>query len=155
MTTLTDHLAANQALRVAVVRKMERHPDIDSVAISVEVQGPTVTLTGFVRTFTEKVKAEEAAKSVRGVLSVANDIEVYPSTRTDPEIAREAQHVLSSSVMLAQAKIIATVHQGFVTLEGAAEWNFERYAAAEAVESVRGVRGVINQIERIQAIFPD
>ncbi len=157
MTTLTDRLATNEALRAAVVRKIERHPDIDSAGISVETQEPTVTLTGFVHTFAEKVKAEEAAKSVRGVISIANLIEVYPSTRTDLEIARDAQHVLQSSTTLAQSKITAAVHQGFVTLEGAAEWNYERYAAAEAVESVPGVRGVINQIsrERIRATCPD
>jgi osmotically-inducible protein OsmY len=78
-------------------------------------------------------------------MNIANDLEV-PSTRTDPEIARDAQRVLKSNAMLSQARITAAVHQGFVTIEGDAEWNYQKYAAIEAVESVRGVRGVINQI---------
>lgn len=167
MTTAADHLATNEALRVAVVRKIERHPDILSTDINVETHGPTVTLTGFVHTFAEKVIAQEAAKSARGVLYIANDLEVYPSTRTDPEIARDAQRVLKSNVMLSQVSITAAVHQGFVTLKGDAEWNYEKYAAIEAVESVPGVRGVINQItvktsespssvkHAIEVTFPD
>ena len=146
MTMLTDHLATNEALRVAVIRKMERHPDTYSRDINVKAYGPTVTLTGCVQTFTEKLNAEQAAKSVRGVLFIANDIEVCPSNRTDPEIARDAQRVLKSNTTVPQEKITVGVHEGFVTLEGTVEWNYEKYAAVEAVESVPGVRGVLNQI---------
>jgi BON domain len=47
------------------------------------------TLTGLVHSYAEKIAAEKAAKSVYGVKAVANDIEVKPMTRTDPEIARD------------------------------------------------------------------
>jgi osmotically-inducible protein OsmY len=146
MTTLTDHLSTNEALRVEVVRKIERHPDIHSSNLSVETYGPTVTLTGFVPTFAEKATAGTAAKSVSGVLSIANDIEVWRSSRTDPEIARDLQHGLKSNLLVPQAKVTAAVHDGFVTLEGTVEWNYERSAAGEAAEAVRGVRGVTNLI---------
>jgi osmotically-inducible protein OsmY len=145
MTTLTDHLATNEALRVAVIRKIEGHPDIHSRDINVETYGPAVTLTGSVQTFAEKANAEKAAKAVSGVLFVANDIEVWPGTRTDAEIARDAQQVLKSGVSIPQAKITA-VHDGFVTLAGTVDWNYEKYAAVEAVESVPGVRGVVSHI---------
>jgi osmotically-inducible protein OsmY len=146
MTTLTDHLSTNEALRVAVVRKIERHPDIHSSNLSVETYGPTVTLTGFVHTFAEKANAGTAAKSVSGVLSIANDIEVWRSTRTDPEIARDLQHGLKSNLLVPQAKVTAAVHDGLVTLQGTVEWNYERSAAGETAEAVRGVRGVTNLI---------
>jgi osmotically-inducible protein OsmY len=146
MTTLTDHLATNEALRVAVIRRIERHPDIHSVDIDVKAYGPTVTLTGCVPTLTEKAIAGNAAKSVSGVLFIANDIEVCPSTRTDLEIARDTQRVLESNPMILPAKIAAAVDEGFVTLEGTVEWNYEKYATVEAVESVPGVRGVISHI---------
>ena len=82
----------------------------------------------------------------RSAESIANDIEVHPSTRTDPEIARDVQQVLKSHVMLGEMKITATVQEGFVTLEGTVEWNFQKTSAVDAAESVRGVRGVINLI---------
>jgi osmotically-inducible protein OsmY len=146
MATLTNHLSTNEALRVAVIRKIETHPYIHSSDINVETYGPAIMLTGFVQTFAEKANAENAAKSVSGVLSIANDIEVRPSTETDPEIACELQHVLKSNPVVPEAKITAAVHDGFVTLEGSLEWNYQKSAAGAAAEGIRGVRGVINLI---------
>ena len=131
---------------LTVLREIEWRPDIHSQDINVKVAGRAVTLTGFVHTFAEKGSAERAAKSVRGVISIANDIEVRPSTRTDPEIARDVEHVLKSHAMLPDMKITATVHEGFVTLEGTVDWNYQKTSAVDATESVRGVRGVINLI---------
>jgi osmotically-inducible protein OsmY len=156
MNTITmDHVATNEELRTAVLREIEWRPDVRSQDINVKVSGETVTLTGFVHTFAEKGNAERAAKSVRGVVSIANDIEVRPSTRTDPEIARDVQHILKSHVVLGEKKIIATVEQGFVTLEGTVEWNYQKTSAGNATAGVRGVRGVVNLIAvkpRVSAI---
>jgi len=146
MNTTIENAKTNEELRKEVLREIEWRPDIRSQDISVKATGPTITLTGFVHTFAEKASAERAAKSVRGVISIANDIEVRPSTRTDPEIARDVQHVLKSNVMVPEGKVTATVHEGFVTLDGDVEWNFQKAAAMDAAEGVRGVRGVINVI---------
>lgn len=146
MINIPNYVANDEELRTAVLREIEWRPDIRSQDINVKVSGPVVTLTGFVHTFAEKASAERAAKSVRGVISIANDIEVRPSTRTDPEIARDVQHVLKSHVMVSEAKITTTVHDGFVTLEGSVEWNYQKASAVDAAVSVRGVRGVINLI---------
>ncbi len=146
MNTPMNHVTTNEELRTEVLREIEWRPDIRSQDINVKVLGDSVTLTGFVHTFAEKGSAERAAKSVRGVVSIANDIEVRPSTRTDPEIARDAEHVLKSHAMLVDMKIMATVEEGFVTLEGMVDWNFQKTSAVDAAKTVRGVRGVINLI---------
>ncbi len=146
MNTTMNHVTTNEELRTQVLREIEWRPDIRSQDINVKVLGDTVTLTGFVHTFAEKGSAEKAAKSVRGVVSIANDIEVRPSTRTDPEIARDVQHVLKSHAMLRDMKITAAVEEGFVTLEGMVEWNYQKTFAVDAVEKVHGVRDVINLI---------
>jgi osmotically-inducible protein OsmY len=154
MNITKNYVTNDQELRTAVVREVEWRPDIQSQDISVKVSGSTVTLTGFVHTFAEKGSAERAAKSVRGVISIANDIEVRPSTRTDPEIARDVQHVLQSHVMVPETKITATVQEGFVTLEGTVEWNYQKASTADAAESVLGVRGVINLIKVKPRVSP-
>ena len=146
MMKILNHVAQDEALRTAVLREIEWRPDIHSQDINVKVSGSAVALTGFVRTFAEKANAEKAAKSVRGVLFIANDIDVRPSTRTDPEIACDVQHVLKSHAMVPESDITATVREGFVTLEGTVEWNYQKTSALEAAESVRGVRGVWNRI---------
>lgn len=66
-----------------------------------------VTLSGFAASYWEKDAAEKAVKRVYGVRGVANDIEVkLPSTRTDPEIARDAVHELESHISIPADKII-------------------------------------------------
>ena len=68
-------------------------PAINATDIAVAVKDGVVTLTGFVRSYNEKLEAEVAAKRVTGVYALANDIEVrLPSIteKPDPEIARDA-----------------------------------------------------------------
>lgn len=71
--------------------ELQWDPDISSDDIGVAVKDGVVTLTGFVRSYSEKYEAERDAKRVSGVVGLANDIEVrLPSSdeRPDPEIAR-------------------------------------------------------------------
>src|ERR1700756_1704411 len=113
--TIDKNVKHNEELRNAVLNEIEWRPDIKSRDISVKATGASVTLTGFVHTYAEKASAEKPPKSVRGVVSIANDIQVKPSSRTDPEIARDVQHVLKSHVLVPESRITATVHEGFVT----------------------------------------
>jgi osmotically-inducible protein OsmY len=142
MMNIPNYATHEEELRTEVVREIEWRPDIHSQDIHVKVSGSAIKLTGFVQTLAEKASAEKAAQSVRGVIFIANDIEVRPSTRTDPEIARDVQHVLKSHAMVPETNITATVREGFVTLEGTVEWNYQKTCAIEAAESVRGVLGV-------------
>ncbi len=138
---------ADRDLRDVVLRQLEWDPRVQSDDVSVKAKEGTVTLTGFVRTYTEKYAAENVAKSVYGVRAVANDIEVKPTTRTDPEIARDVVEAMRIDVRVPDERIKATVREGFVTLEGSAEWYFQREAAEGRARHVHGVRGVFNKIE--------
>lgn len=123
--------------------------DIDATDIAVSVKGGVVTLTGFVRSFTQKWQAERDVKRVSGVLGVANDIEVRlpsGSERPDPEIARDAVTALKNELPFSHETMKVVVKDGWVTLEGNAEWNYQRTRAEEAVRRVRGIKGVINTI---------
>ncbi len=107
-----------------------------------------VTLSGYVPSYWEKDAAEKAVKRVYGVKGVANDIEVkLTSTRTDPEIARDAVHELENHVSLPHDRIKVTVKHGWVTLEGTVDWQYQKVLAESAVKSLRGVIGVTNNIE--------
>jgi osmotically-inducible protein OsmY len=113
------------------------------------VKDAVVTLTGFVRSYSQKWEAERAAKRVTGVRGLANDIEVrLPSLdqKPDPEIAREAVRALRYELPYSADHLTATVKNGLVTLEGEVEWNFQKERAATAVRRVKGVRGVTNLI---------
>jgi osmotically-inducible protein OsmY len=107
-------------------------PDLDETDISVKAQGGVVTLTGFVRSYFEKDRAEVAAKRVRGVAGLANDIQVRLALGDhvpDPEIARAAVAALQNAMPALCEQLKVVVSQGHITLEGALEWNFQKQQA--------------------------
>jgi osmotically-inducible protein OsmY len=130
--------------------ELRSDPDIDPTDIAVAVKDGVVALTGFVRSFRQKRKAEEDVKRVAGVIGVANNIEVrlpLIHRRPDPDIARDAIEEIKNDLPFSWEKIRVTVSDGWVTLDGEVEWHFQRESAEEAVWRVRGVKGVVNNIQ--------
>jgi osmotically-inducible protein OsmY len=125
-------------------------PDIDATDIAVTVKNGVVTLAGFTRSYAEKLEAEAEAKRVAGVVGVANDIEVrLPNLdqRPDPEIARDAIAAIKGRLPVVTEKIKVLVRNGWITLEGEVEWDYQRSAAESAVRRVKGLNGVTNTIQ--------
>ncbi len=134
-------------MREAVMHELESDPRLDASGIGVSAKADAVTLGGFVNTYAAKLAAERAAKRVRGVRAVANDIEVrLRLTRADDEIARDAARVLEIQTRVPRT-VQAVVHHGHITLTGSVEWMFEREAAEKAVRYIAGVAGIVNHIE--------
>jgi len=132
-------------------------PDITSDDIGVAVKDGVVTLTGFVRSYSERYEAERDAKRVSGVVGLANDIEVrLPSSdeRPDPEIAREAASAIKAQLPVTHEHVTPAVRDGWVTLEGEVEWNYQRTLAETAVRRLKGVKGVTNLIHVKPRVAP-
>ncbi len=146
MQTQRQH-ESDSELRAMVATQIDWEPEITSQDITIGVHDGVVTLTGFVHNYYEKLAAERAAKSVYGVKGVANDVEVRLGVRTDPEIARDVVHALDVNVTLPKHQITVTVKDGFVTLDGNVEWNYQRAEANSSAHRIRGVRGVDNRIQ--------
>ncbi len=124
-------------------------PDIDATDIGVAVKDGVVTLTGFVRSYSQKYQAEREVRKVKGVRGVANDIEVkLPSAneRPDPEIVRDAVAALKRELPYSSEHIQAVARNGWLTLEGEVEWKFQSERAEEAVRRIKGLKGVSNLI---------
>ena len=124
-----------------VEAELRMNPDIDATDIAVAVKNGVVTLSGFVRSFSQKWEAERTAKRVMGVTGVANDIEVrLPifNQRPDPEIARDAISAIQAELPYSSEHIRVVVRDGWITLEGHVEYNYSRERAEQAVRRVRG-----------------
>jgi osmotically-inducible protein OsmY len=135
-------------LREAVLHQLEWEPEIFSIQIGVTARDGVVTLTGFVESYPERIAAEKAAMRVNGVSAVANDIKVrLPYEATDTEIANNAIHAIRTNVSIPDDRIKISVRDGWVALEGAVDWRFQKEAAETAVSFLGGVRGVSNEIE--------
>src|SRR5580704_18490510 len=121
--------------------ELQWDPDLDATNIAVSVKDGVVTLAGYVKSYTDKYEAEAAAKRVAGVLGVANDIEVrMPSVdeRPDPEIARDAIAAIQRRLPVVAEQIKVVVRNGWITLEGEVEWEYQRLAAERAVCRIKG-----------------
>jgi osmotically-inducible protein OsmY len=117
--------------------------------IGVIVKGGVVTSTGWVDSFVKKWAAEQAVEHVRGVRAVANDIEVrLPgwAERTDADIAAAVARALEWDAVLPSGAVTASVSNGWVTLRGEVEWEYQRREAERQVRRLTGVRGVTNLI---------
>src|ERR1700726_2177280 len=144
-------------IRDHVPFELKSDPKITSSDIAVAVKDGVATLSGFVPSYWEKDAAEKAVKRVYGVRGVANNIEVkLSSTRTDPEIARDAVRELESHISIPSEKIKVTVRNGWVTLEGSigVEWQYQKILAESAVKKLRGVTGITNDIEVKPQVSP-
>jgi osmotically-inducible protein OsmY len=143
-------MRSDSEIKRDVEEELKWNPSVDPTDIGVAVKNRVVTLTGFVKSYSEKYEAERAAKRVAGVVGVANDIEVRLPTgteRPDPELARDAVAAIKSWLPASYEHIKVVVKNGWVTLEGAVEWNYQREYAERAVRPLKGVKGVTNLIE--------
>jgi osmotically-inducible protein OsmY len=142
-------MRADSDIKRDVEEELKWEPNVDATDIAVAVKNGVVTLTGFVRSYAHKLAAERATKSVAGVVGLANDIEVRlpgADARPDPEIAREIAAELKLWLPYSAEHIKAVVKNGWVTLEGEVEWNYQRDHAERAVRWIKGVNGVSNLI---------
>jgi len=156
METATTQVRSDDAIRSSVLFELKWEPKLTHPEdIAVAVKDGVVTLSGFVPSYWEKDAAEKAVKRVYGVRGVANDIKVkLPSERTDPEIARDAVQSLQSYVSIPADKIKVTVKNGWVTLEGKVDWQYQKNLAESAVKHLRGVLGITNNIEVESHVSP-
>ena len=109
-----------------------------------------VTLTGEVDNYTKKSEAEHAAKNVVGVKAVVEKIEVkYNSSwgkTSDSEIASEILNAFKWNWRVPNDKVKIKVENGWVTIDGELEHNYQREGAKDAVKNLLGVLGVSNNI---------
>jgi osmotically-inducible protein OsmY len=140
----------DRQLQEHVQNALDWEPSVDAADIGVTVEKGIVTLRGDIKSYAEKAAAERVALRVYGVKAVANDLVVRIGTdlkRTDSEIAQAAVNVLKWNSRLPADRITVAVSNGWVTLKGTVDWNYQRDAAAKTVRDLMGVVGVANGIE--------
>jgi osmotically-inducible protein OsmY len=142
-------MKTDQQLRRDVEDELSWDPRISDAEIGISAKDGVVTLSGFVKSYAQRLAAEHAAERVSGVRAVAEELHVkLPGTidLSDTDIAHRAVNAMKWDVEVPDAKIKVRVDKGWVTLEGEVDWNFERQASERAVRYLTGVKGVSNQI---------
>ena len=140
----------NEVLQKDVQEAIKWEPLLDAAEIGVIAKDGVVTLAGVVDSYAKKWQAENAAKSVSGVKVVITDIDVKFDESfgelDDNQIARDLIEAAKWNWQIPKEKIKATVEDGWVTLEGEVDWNYQREAAYEAASYQYGVKGVTNNL---------
>lgn len=140
-----------------VLQELAWQSGVDKTQIGVIVKDGIVTLTGVVDSYSKKIAAEKAAKSVYGVKAVAEDIEVKYSSgkdKTDTEIAKAVIDAFKWNSSIPDETVKIKVEDGWVYLSGEVFWAYQRSTATKTVEKLYGVKGVINNITLKQTVLP-
>ena len=142
-------MKTDRELQHDVLAELEWEPSLDASKIGVTADHGVITLSGTVRTYSERWRAESVSKRVFGVEAVANEIDVKLPDRITPDDANIAQRALSAldwNVAVPKGRVKVTVAQGWITLEGEVEWYYQKNAAEDAVRNLMGVRGITNAL---------
>jgi osmotically-inducible protein OsmY len=136
-------------LKQHVQSALDWEPSLDASDIGASVDERAVTLRGSVASYAEKVTAERVALRVYGVKAVVNDIVVRLASgfeRTDTEIAQAAVAALNWNTIVPNDRVTVTVTNGWLTLNGTLDWQYQKDAAERVVRDLTGVKGVTNSI---------
>ena len=131
-------------------------PKVDNTAIAVSADDGNVTLRGTVGSLREKLEAKKATERVYGVISVENDLQVKlmnDAKRGDAEVRGDVLQALMLD-SLVPSTVDAKVDDGFVTLTGTANWQYQRDEAEFVASNIVGTLDVLDEIE-LQYPTPD
>ena len=139
----------DRELKQYVENALDWEPSVDAAEIGISVESGVVTLRGDVGSYAAKAAAERVALHVYGVKAVANDLTVRLVSgfeRNDTDIAQAAVAALKWNAVIPQNRVTVTVANGWLTLNGTLDWQYQKEAAARAVRDLTGVKGLTNSI---------
>jgi len=142
-------MSKDSDLQLAVLAELNWEPSIVAAHIGVTAQDGVVTLSGHVDSFLQRHAAADAARRVKGVHAVAEEITVqlpFDRQRGDDDIATAALDRLAWDVSVPRDAITLVVDNGWVTMTGQVAWNYQREAAEQAIRPLVGVLGIANQV---------
>jgi osmotically-inducible protein OsmY len=143
-------MKSNADLQKDVQDAIKWEPLLNAAEIGVTAKDGVITLTGVVDSYSKKLEAEEAAKNVAGVKAVVEKIEIKFSSswgkKDDNEIANEVINAYKWNWQIPNDKVKVKVEDGWITLEGELQWNYQKEAAKDVIKNLLGVKGVSNNI---------
>jgi osmotically-inducible protein OsmY len=150
-------MKTNAELQRDVLDELLWDPSINAANLQVRVDRGKVTLSGSIASYTEKWAAKRATERVRGVISVANNVEVRlpaDDERTDADLAGAASDALRWNRLVPHELISVAAAHGRLTLTGDVPHHYQRDAAYNAVRTLVGVKDVNNHVRIKPSVTP-
>ena len=148
-------MKTNSQLQLDVLNELKWDPSVHHEAIGAAVNDGVVMLSGVVKSYAEKLNAEKAARRVKGVKAIAEELTVrydYQPKTGDSEIARRISDVIAWDPLIPHDRVEVTVENGGVRLGGKVDWNYQRDLAFKAASKISGVTIIQNMIQVTAAI---
>jgi osmotically-inducible protein OsmY len=127
--------------------------DVDAAtSVGIAVHGGHVTLTGAVRNAKERDEFVRAAKSIKGVSTVDDELRVDPNVRGaadkagDFALAAKVTTALAAQTGVNAINVKATAKDGVVTLRGDVPSAAIKTTMLTATHKTQGVRNVVDNI---------
>lgn len=145
---------SDRQLRSNLLDELEFEPGVDATNIGVQVENGIVTLTGHVQSYAQQVAAAACAWRVKGVRALVQDLEVRPLGQPvgDELLAERALNLLRWDSTVPHS-VRVTVHDGWVTLGGDVEWQYQRCNAETDLRRLSGLSGLTNEIRIVPRTF--
>jgi osmotically-inducible protein OsmY len=142
-------MSHDTSLQHRVTAELIWDPAVTSSEIGVTAKDGIVSLSGQVGNYDEKLAAESAARRVRGVKAIVQEIEVkvpFSFKRSDVDIATTAVARLAWNVAVPPDRVSVKVSKGLITLTGEVDHHFQSEAAERELRHLSGAVGVNNLI---------
>ena len=129
---------------------------------AIDTNDGVVMLSGKVPSAEKKTLAEQKVRSLDGVRSVKNLLQVVPAAEekrvetADKDVEKRAKEVLSDDAQLKGAKIkVRSVENGVVMLDGETQSYNEQLRAVALIDRLPGVRRVESQVKGPDGLSDD
>jgi osmotically-inducible protein OsmY len=141
-------MSSNTDLTADVSDELFWDPKLDGTAIAVSADDGSITLRGTVGSLREKREAKKSTERVFGVTSVDNQLQVRlmnDDKRADADLRGDVLQALMLDSLVPKT-VDAKVQDGFVTLTGTANWQYQRDEAEFVASNIVGALDVYDEI---------
>lgn len=144
---------ANDAYLVTAVGTKLATVDVDAVTrVHISANHGVVTLSGQAHSAQERLRYENAAKSVNGVTGVRDELVLNPQAEglrgqaNDAALTARISTAIAGQAGVNAFRVQPAVHQGNVTLRGTASSESVHQTILQTVRGVPGVKSVTDRI---------
>jgi osmotically-inducible protein OsmY len=141
--------SADIKLLKKIQHQFEGNEVLKRTHLDVSVSDGVVVLRGQVPHAFEKMNAESIVQQTAGTRAVVNEIEIEMMgsfDHTDEQIAHAIVTALRWSYPSPKS-LVVQVHQGWVTINGQADYEYQKTAALSMISQMMGVKGITDFVQ--------
>jgi osmotically-inducible protein OsmY len=135
-------------IEAAVRQAFVWNPHIDEETIEVRVKNGIVTLTGCIKYYSQRLKAEKIVSELSGVKGIVDELSIVCTDKVEDEhIAHVIKEEIRNTGTETGDHIAIHVNNGFVDISGSVDSYPEEKRIFDVVSHTHGVTGIKNNLE--------